>query len=213
MVVRVAEFCRERSVQLAQVLLDPGDASNRRLFESAGFRWLSQLIYLQRSLGRAPSLPAPALPVGFAWETYSAGGHERFAQTIQSSYQNSLDCPALNGLRSMTDVMAGHQAAGEFDPAWWLLLREHEALRAVLLLARSPHSEMAELVYLGLVPEARGRGIGGVLMRQALHLAARGGCARLSLAVDAQNTPALKLYYRHGLQRLCARDAMIRDLR
>ena len=35
----------------------------------------------------------------------------------------------------------------------------------------------------------------------------------LSLAVDAGNAPALKLYFRHGLRRVGARLALIRDLR
>jgi ribosomal protein S18 acetylase RimI-like enzyme len=35
----------------------------------------------------------------------------------------------------------------------------------------------------------------------------------LSLAVDSKNAPALKLYHRHGLSRICTRLALIRDLR
>ena len=36
--------------------------------------------------------------------------------------------------------------------------------------------------------------------------------ARLSLAVDSNNAPALKLYYRHGLQRVASKLAMMRVL-
>jgi len=36
---------------------------------------------------------------------------------------------------------------------------------------------------------------------------------RLSLAVDAGNLPALKLYWRHGLQVIGRKQAMLRDLR
>jgi hypothetical protein len=31
--------------------------------------------------------------------------------------------------------------------------------------------------------------------------------------VDSQNTPALKLYYRHGMHRIASKLALLRDLR
>jgi ribosomal protein S18 acetylase RimI-like enzyme len=37
--------------------------------------------------------------------------------------------------------------------------------------------------------------------------------ALLSLAVDARNAPALNLYYRHGLQRVGSKLALMKDLR
>jgi len=83
----------------------------------------------------------------------------------------------------------------------------------VLLLARAPRTNALELVYLGLAPAARGRGLGDLAMRHALAVVAREGAGQLSLAVDANNAPALKLYYRHGLKRMTSRIAMIRDLR
>jgi ribosomal protein S18 acetylase RimI-like enzyme len=36
---------------------------------------------------------------------------------------------------------------------------------------------------------------------------------RLTLAVDSRNVPALKLYYRHGMQQMGTKTAMLRDLR
>jgi ribosomal protein S18 acetylase RimI-like enzyme len=155
--------------------------------------------------------------------TYGPESHAAFARTIVQTYQESLDCPALNGLRDIEDVIAGHKASGggpkAFDPAWWFLLRERDAeALAVLLLARttSPHAAAAELVYLGLVPAARGRGIGDVVMRQALHVvsAARGETpTSLALAVDGHNTRALRLYHRHGMRRVGSKRAFVRQLR
>jgi hypothetical protein len=135
-----------------------------------------------------------------------------FAQTIFRTYQQSLDCPSLNGLRDMEDVLAGHKSSGEFDPRLWGLLCEGDEPRGVLLLARMQPAEALELVYLGLTPDARGRGIGDLLMGQAMSVASAERAGRLSLAVDSGNTPALKLYYRHGLQRVGAKDALMRRL-
>jgi ribosomal protein S18 acetylase RimI-like enzyme len=73
-------------------------------------------------------------------------------------------------------------------------------------------ADTLELVYLGLTPAARGRGLGDLMMRRALALAAADGAGRLSLAVDSDNVPALKLYYRHGMQRVGAKLALMRRL-
>jgi ribosomal protein S18 acetylase RimI-like enzyme len=69
------------------------------------------------------------------------------------------------------------------------------------------------LVYLGLAPAARGRKLGEVMMRQALAATSQCKQAKLCLAVDARNAPALKLYYRHGMQRIGSKLALLRDLR
>lgn len=199
-----------QDVHLTQVLLDPSAAALRKLYDRCGFTPLAELLYLHSRV--KPSTPPPTLPQNFTLRAYCGASHALFAQTIASSYQNSLDCPALNGRRDIEDVIAGHKAAGEFDPNLWIALLEHDVPRAVLLLSRAPHGDALELVYLGLVPEARGRGLGDVMMRQAMAMAARRGRTSLSLAVDSKNAPALKLYYRHGLRQVGAKIAMVREL-
>jgi ribosomal protein S18 acetylase RimI-like enzyme len=197
-------------VQLAQVLLDPGDGASRRLYEGRGFGRVAELIYLQAAPRR--KAPAPPLPPGLRWVGYSPETHALFGRAILATYERSLDCPGLNGLRGIEDVLAGHKASGEFDPRLWGALCEGERPLGVLLLARAAPGETMELVYLGLAPAARGRGLGDVMMRQALATAAAAGAQRLSLAVDSENAPALKLYYRHGMQRVGAKLAMMRRL-
>jgi mycothiol synthase len=199
-----------RGVQLAQVLLDPADEPSRRLYEHHGFRRIAQLLYLQSAPRRR--FAPPPLPDGFTWVPYAAPTHALFLSTIADTYQGSLDCPTLNGLRDMEDVVAGHKSSGEFDPGLWVMLCERGEPRGVLLLSPMPAAETMELVYLGLVPAARGRGMADLLVRQSLAAVTAAGLARLSLAVDADNLPALRLYYRHGLQRVASKLAMMRLL-
>jgi ribosomal protein S18 acetylase RimI-like enzyme len=200
------------TVDLAQVLLDPADESVTQLYRDAcGFEELAELIYLDRDVHRAPPQAPPA---GFSWETYSPANHADFARAVTETYAGSLDCPRLNGRRDIEDVLAGHKSAGEFDPALWFLLRENGEHAGVLLMSRSTRSDSVELVYLGLSPRHRGRKLGDLVMRHACSTAAAAvGARRLSLAVDANNTPALRLYRRHGMSRLCSRLALLRDLR
>jgi ribosomal protein S18 acetylase RimI-like enzyme len=99
---------------------------------------------------------------------------------------------------------------GVYDPSlWWLALVDHRAVGCMLI---NPEvaPETAELVYLGLAPEARGKGIARGLL--ALAIARLGTRAErvLACAVDLQNAPALKLYERLGFRRFATRIAVVR---
>lgn len=212
LVEHVVSHFAGRGIHLAQVLIDPRDTSAVALYQACGFENLAELIYLHRPVRQSNY---PILPHGMHWTFYSPQSHGAFGRAITASYAGSLDCPALNGRRGIEDVLAGHKAAGEFDPRLWHLLcadGQAEPL-GVLLLARSSRSDALELVYLGINPTARGQGLGELMMRQALAVAGASDCGLLSLAVDARNAPALKLYYRSGMSKVCTRVALLRDLR
>jgi mycothiol synthase len=193
--------------QLAQVLLESQHHLSRRFFANLGFKEIAELIYLQGNIPR--NAAAPPLAEHMRWLEYAPETHAVFADAIMQTYRDSLDCPDLSGLRDIDDVIAGHQATGEFDPAGWQLLLRGDQPLGVFLLSRIPQSDAMELVYLGLAPEARGKGLGLFLMRQVFFLILRAQRRRLSLAVDSKNEPALKLYYRFGMQQVATRWAMI----
>lgn len=201
----------QKQIHLAQVLIDPAEPATANLYHSCHFKMMAELIYLQTTLRNHlhPSTP----PTGFTWQTYSPALHDQFAATILQTYRESLDCPSLNGMRDIEDIIAGHKAAGAHDPSLWFLLCENDRPRGALLLGPMPQSDTMELVYLGLVPEARGRGLSDVLMRQALAVTSQRRIGRFSLAVDSRNAPAIKLYHRNGLQRIGSKLALMRDLR
>ena len=209
---RVCSDERQRhEIELAQMLVDPAEISLTQLYIRAGFIDLAELIYLHRSIKKMPNVSP--LPAGYRFETYRESTHAAFLDTIARSYANSLDCPALNGLRGMEDVLVGHKHSGEFDPDLWYLLMEANESLGVMLLSRSSRGDAIELVYLGLVPEARGKQLASTFMQLALVTVVRQNKVQLTLAVDSRNTPAIKLYQRHGLSRLGSRRALIRDLR
>jgi len=206
----VIDHHASRGVLLAQALLDPAQRDVRKMLTRASFNEMAELVYLSVDIKRNPV--EPALPEGFAWDCYRQDLRNVFMQTIERSYGDSLDCPELNGVRGADDVLLGHMAAGEFDASMWLLLTEHDIPRGVLLLARTPATDAVELVYVGLIPEARRRGLGKLMLQKALAETSAQHRARLTLAVDARNTPALRLYYRHGMKKVCTKVAMVRVL-
>ena len=111
----------------------------------------------------------------------------------------------MNGRREIDDIIAGHKAAGEFDPELWMLLSDiHDNDLGVMLLNRLPRREGYELVYIGLTPVGRGKRLADGLMRTAINTLAQEGGGQIITACDAQNAPARKLYHRHGFSHLYA---------
>jgi GNAT superfamily N-acetyltransferase len=214
----IEEACDAASqshVHLAQALIDPQEDVLLRVYTGAGFHAMAELLYLN-AVPRAGT-HEPILPPSLRWMHYAPHTHDAFARAITASYHNSLDCPALNGLRGIDDVIEGHKSSGVFNPQEWFVLTETNAPDeplGVLLLAASGRAEnVMELIYLGLSPAARGRKLGELLMKQALAVVARESDRRLSLAVDSRNVPALKLYYRHGMSKVASKIALMKDLR
>lgn len=206
----VCEHWSRRGIQLAQMLIDPADQPVVHLYRDAGFTELAELLYLQRQV--RSGVVAPAIVEGFSIECYSPANYDDFKSVVTRSYEGSHDCPVLNHKRDIEDVIAGHRASGEHDPALWFLVRRKSIASAVLLLTRGTQANLIELVYLGVAPEVRGTGIADWLVKLAIACTSQDGKSHFSLAVDARNVPALKLYYRNGLSRVGSRVAMIREL-
>jgi GNAT superfamily N-acetyltransferase len=196
-----------RRLHFAQALLLPEAELQRLLLTETGFRPLARLVYLERD-ARYPWVEPPDVEPS-AWIQYAAKTHDEFAETLHNTYEHSLDCPALTNLRPIPDVIAGHQAAGEFDPRLWELLRMEGRSAACLLLAHLPALRSVELVYMGVRPEYRGRGLGTVLLRRALQHCRTVGAGRLTLAVDDGNGPAKRVYGALGLRPFARRDAYL----
>jgi mycothiol synthase len=192
MLGEAANRAQGRRVRLMQGLVAPEAAGERQLFERAGFQRLTELIYLERD-ATAP-MPRGMEYEPVQWEEYTTVSHEEFARVIEGTYAGSLDCAALSGVRSIEDTLASHRAAGEFDPRFWLLARSEGVAVGALLLARIAERGSMEVVYMGLLPEARGRRLGVTLLRRAVETARAQGAGLVTLTVDAENSPAQKLY-------------------
>ena len=197
----------DRGAQMVQVLIEATEAQLDQHLHERGFTHVATLVYLQR---HSFETPAPQLPADLQLVRYSPLTHALFARTIEQSYVDSLDCPALHDRRSIDDVIAGHKAAGEHDPNLWYCVVDAQGNGlGVLLLSVVGQQQGMELIYLGLPRAARGQGIGDFLMNQALYVTYAQALPNLTLAVDSGNTPALKLYQRHRMIEIHRRIALM----
>ena len=186
---------RRHGARLIQTLLEPDGAEPAlAALERAGFARLAMLLYMRRPVGEDDRhLP---LSDEILWRPYARLRHRNFADTIGATYRESLDCPGLRGLRTVHDAIRTHKCTGRFRPKRWRLA----------VLGRSPvgvamvneRRGRGELVYLGVVPEARGARLGRDLLTRAIRDTAEMGLGEVGLAVDEANAPALRLYRHAG---------------
>lgn len=216
---------RHKEVNIAQALPDPADTWAVEAFAQAQFQKVGVLTYMRRTTSKVPDQHAPALssilspheqitPFDLlSDEVGAAQAKQLFVQGLDRSYEQTLDCPELCGLRATADVFESHKATGVFDPRLWWLVRVHGQPEGCLLLNPCPEQRTIELVYIGLGPLARGHGLGKRLLTYGLQLA----CANrpewdVACAVDERNTPAQKLYESLGFRALARRVAFVKPL-
>lgn len=192
-----ADFVDGRAIDLTQFLLPPDHAFAPATLRRAGFERLAELVYMAADVGVAAA-PSPAfVPAdGVQFIPGAFEQPERLAAIVERTYDGSRDCPALDGARPMDEVLAGYRAQGVYLPEQWHFVVADGRDSGVLILANHPTVGNWELVYMGVAPEARGCGVGEQVVRFALRAAATGGAARLVLAVDAENEPAMNVYRR-----------------
>ena len=203
---------RAADVGLAQALVDPVDQLEADVFEQGGLHTLATLTYMERPVPNKRSSFQVLLPQGITIEPYQQSQRAELEALLVETYQDTLDCPDLVGLRRPDDVVDGHMSAGVFKPEWWSIVRKDGCPVGVSLLNGSAGSGSIELVYLGLIPEVRGQGIGHGLLNHNLQLIAGSREQKIVLAVDEANTPALKMYEKIGFIRTVRRQALVRPL-
>lgn len=193
------DYLAQCKVRVAHLLVPHCTNADDELFGRAGFEFLAVLHYLACERDRFPARQ-PHSDVQFVPYGDAPSEHARLCRAIEATYEATLDCPGLSGVRAIDDVVAGYRAIGVFAPERWLFVRHSDQDVGCLLLADHPKEDLWELVYMGLIPSARGRGWGRQIVQHAVWLTGQARRSRLVAAVDAANLPALNAYRAAGFQ-------------
>ena len=186
----------ERGCERVQALIPVTSTRSVYDLQAAGFRPVAELYYLSAKVPWETTRPHSADPL--SWQSYSVKLHDRMAAVIQRTYKGTLDCPGFDDAFDAHDALTSYQASGASeDRYWWLLQHEGDDV-GCLLLADYPDHDQMELLYVGIVPEFRGRQWGEYATRWALAQVRAIGRSRLVLAVDRRNDPACNMYRRVG---------------
>ncbi len=182
-------------IALTQAILSARDIRNALRLTQAGYQHLADLDYLASSIDQFPMRP----PCG-ALELSATVPVDpsRIESLIDRTYEETLDCTDIDGVRSTDDVITGYRRTGVYRPEWWTIAQYQGQDVGCVFLADHPEHDQCELMYLGIVPEMRGRRWGDQLTRYAQWTTRCAARQRIVLAVDDTNWPARKLYERTG---------------
>jgi ribosomal protein S18 acetylase RimI-like enzyme len=184
-----------KGVTMVQCLVLTDASPDAQRLQRAGFEHPCDLLYLVSQKGHFPSAP---VATNLTFVPVERANFDGLAKLVESTYEGTLDCPALDRRRDCRDVLEGYRATCRGDLSHWFVVRAGGGDVGCLLLASDEREQSWELVYMGLVPAARGRGWGLELVRHAQWLIGQRVGERLVLAVDAANEPALKIYAAAG---------------
>lgn len=208
---RLAAFAlqaaRSLPIELVQTLIEPERSADGELLEQLGFRRLAELQFLHWDLRAAQ--PAATIDPDLTFHPCANQNRPLLKRLLAESYHETLDCPQLEGLRQLDDTIDGYQSVGNHVPdLWWTVHWREEPVGVVLL---NPYGDSShwELVYMGISPAARGRGLGRQLLEKIRQEGSRAGVEQVLLAVDADNWPARRIYEAAGFRPWGARLAYL----
>jgi ribosomal protein S18 acetylase RimI-like enzyme len=197
-------------MSLVQALIDPRDTEQADVLKNSGMILLAELIYMRRDLRIRPP-EEPNVRQGLTWRSYKQFTEVELGEVISQSYADSVDCPALRGVRKMTDVIAGHKCSGAFCPeAWWIVDYGDQATPAGCILVNdSVKTPSADIIYMGVTREFRRRGLAGAMLQRCIAQAAQRNCETVSVAVDTRNDHAIRVYEQSGFVEIHRRLAYV----
>jgi ribosomal protein S18 acetylase RimI-like enzyme len=198
LVEHAVAWLQQRGAKLGQALLGASEAHLGAPLERNGFARITRLWYMRCPL--PPPTPLRSWDGRLVYQSYDRCDQDLFHHTLLATYEGTLDCPEVNDVREIEEIIAGHQAQGCYDPERWLLALEDNRAVGVLLLTAMPEWTSWDISYVGVVPPARGRGLGRALLTHALQAATDAGVLSMTLSVDERNRPAWELYAALGFQ-------------
>lgn len=181
-------------VPFIQAACEPGQTP--AFLTMGGYEPIAELAYMSRIVTDEDGALGPAGEVCqlTAIDPRDPAALQRFIQVLQRTFEATLDCPALNRFRSAAQIARAYLDSPAFDPRGWFVGTSDGQEVACLVLTPYPRSEAVELTYMGVVPDARGRGIGRELVQHAMQQTLAFGGRDLILAVDQKNAPARACY-------------------
>ncbi len=196
----------QKGIATGHAILGEDHTSAVHLFEQAGFTKLATLQYMECTPSTSQLHIAQTTTTTFC-ETSSLP--PSVLETIlKETYVGSLDCPAIHGKRTISDIIKSHQGYDPNDLSLWFIILHKNEPAGVLLMNQPKDEQYLELAYLGITPTARGKGLANQAMDYALNHAIKRRCKKIILAVDVSNTPAIHLYKKSNFQDTTKRIAM-----
>lgn len=198
-VARVSQQALDRGIAFVQAVTADTDRTDAAMLLDAGFEHLADLETLKIDLPVAVGEPLPC-ESNIAFRSMRQMNPGELEAVAAATHEQSLDCPGLTGLRSPADILAGHRASHRFTPETWWIVDVDARAAGVCLVNDTTSGRSAMVVYLGVIPEMRGRSIARAMLRHAAKVSFDSGHKSLRLAVDLRNAYARNAYVNEGFR-------------
>lgn len=190
-------YAQREGVHLVQSLLEAENSTTAQYLTAGGFLEITRVEQMVATPAAASVLPPDDDRQLTACPDVRSSS---FQQLVARTYEGSLDCPELDDLRQIEDVLDGYLSTSAGRPEHWYTFQCEGQTAGTILLAHHAEIHQLELIYFGLLPSFRRRGLGAELIRFALLLGAELGCELVTTGVDVRNIPAVTLYRQFGFQ-------------
>jgi len=189
-----------RGAEWAVTVVKPGAALAGHL-EAARWRPGPRLL----EMARAAPAAAPEAPGEYI--VYGQDRRMLFARLFYRTLEGSLDACEVPVCRDANRLMLSFEERGAFTPEDFAVLCAGGEPAGLVLVGGA--ADTAEVLYFGVAPEFRGRGMGTALVRRALARATARGMGRIRAFVDERNAPARGIYERLGFSEKRAVDVYV----
>ncbi|MAT13916.1 MAG: hypothetical protein CMJ46_01445 [Planctomyces sp.] len=208
----IEQWQRDAGIVYAQAMLDPESLDEQSLLEKNQFEPLAQLFFMECPLNEEPAQEPQLKREADCRATSLAelDDRELFERTLERTYEETLDVPQFNLMRTGKESLDSHRQNGPFDPELWFLYSIAEEPAGLILLRDFEIDNKWEVAYMGVVPEHRGSGLGSYMLQESINRCRARGRAAIFLAVDSRNHYALEIYRRLGFSQTSTRQVMIR---
>ncbi|MFF3332482.1 GNAT family N-acetyltransferase [Streptomyces sp. NPDC002888] len=197
MEARALEKARDNGAQRAVVHLhlNVRPTLDTGLIEARGWQVVRRYHVLRRPVDPAADL-APQAPAGVRIRACASEADQaRVHELYQASFARHFDFQPRDYPSWLHDI-----DAEQLDWSLVWIVGVDDLGDVGFLLARGDREAMGWIRSIGVLPEARGRGLGGLLLRHAFAAFAAKGRDMVGLGVDTANaTGAPELYARHGM--------------
>lgn len=195
LVTRSVRYAQQSGSHLVQSLVGAENPAAGEHLTRMGFRAITLLDQLHAFLDDL-NVPPPTDRLSFIpCEDFRRSSFEKL---VANTYDGSLDCPEVDGLRQISDVLAGYYATSSQNTAHWYTIKQGGDTVGVTILAHHTANHQLELIYFGLLPTFRRQGLGREILCFVIQQAKRLGCQSILTGVDQRNTPAMVLYHQFG---------------
>jgi ribosomal protein S18 acetylase RimI-like enzyme len=184
-----------------QALIDVNNVSSRLVMLNSPFYQATTVRHLWFNL-RSLAMATESVIAGYSCQPATQFSKSEIDTLVEATFVETLDCPALDGLRSPSEVVNGFLESRTWDASlpWWVLCSDGKPIGCALVNGH-PQS-IFELAYVGLKPAWRGRGLGRALVDIALHRCRKLGGSYFTTAVDTKNWPACRIYDTLGFSQI-----------